>query len=1417
MASNQTIYHSLTLKNDSPVLAILADSGVANLLIQSATGIPARLDFAGSSLGHRLTGGAIGTSFSLSADNGSGLVTILSAAATGQFTFGIAGADLTHIVQSAIQVSGPNLADHTPLRLVAGNLTGLTRSYMQNSDGSKYYEIDVDFTANLVRHQILLGSGNFTPFQINNLGNTQFNRPVSIVTSSGPMLDLKDGGAFGSAADPHMYFSDGTTTNAVVGFDNSTQNIFRLKVLNSALLVFNMNGGDVGGWTNDSLVVGNASFDGYKFSVKKSSAVTSVDTGVMAARNLDSTNNNSAGLAFLNSTGASVGGIEGVFTNHNTVGTASGDIRFWTRDAGAAGEKIRITQSGGLLIGTPTAAGTGPYIDLLRGTAGIINGAGHIRLADITTNAVGKQTAISLRNALNAEEDITIVYASGGTVYFGGGVSALNAAAVLRFYTAADEVTLSGTEAMRVDQLQSLRVGTTGVTSGWTTEKMSVYHVPGTTGNVSHTAEATWMDVNGIVPYTGSSHQAASFILRRNTVTSDTTDTQSLITAGYFRLRFSVSGGVTYTNTGGTGMAGVYVATPEAPVGALAITHLSGVYVANSTNNTGTNKYGMFVDGQSGATNNWALYTNGGDHRFRDNVRIGNITGVLSQTYEQLSVRRLIAAGQETGGNLAGQFEYFHNQDTGITGSSTQHAIGAIMRRTITTSTSDSSSASYASIGGSWIFSVASGQTYTNAASTVATLRAAGPSLSGGGSLAISHFVGVHVGVSSVNTGTNKYGVKIDAQTGATNNYGFYQEGLSTPNYFEGGLGINAIADGTNIVNFRKDQNTLTRLIFRNTHVGSSAVIRASLSADAGDVNWDAGSVAGGSTWSMSADSTFTGGGAISQGGNNALRLQTNALTRINISGAGLVTIGTAAGTELHVVNGSLQITRAANFSVNGPGASNGISNPSSSDHLHFYTGSTDRGFLDQNGKWTFGATGYTGGHQFNAGEVLIYGEAPRLVIQDGGTFGSNADPTMHFKDGLGYTGATIGYTNAAQSNFRIGSNHGNIIFALNGADVGAWQAADNALVVGDASYNGYKLSVKRATVATTTAGGSHIGVHNTDTTVNNVATIAFVNASTASVAGIDGVNVNHNSSGTATGLLVFWTRNAGSLGERMRLNAEGALLVGSTAGFTLDSAGANTKISAVYDTSSASAEQAAFDGGIVVNTNSPITSATKSGAWFRMYRTASASVTDTNTKFSAVQASIGVVVGGGNTWTFAGALGAAAYRVIPPNQSTGSFALTHYAGLWVQAESINTGTNKYGVLVEDISGATNNWSIHTGTAKTSFGGASAYRKGSDFTSIAAAHSGTTVFPSANGYYRVAGSTAMTIHGIAAGVDGQVIRIWNNSGQNMTFADQSGTETVAANRVVTNSGGSVNTTGDGFAELIYDITAARWVLMYISS
>lgn len=87
---------------------------------------------------------------------------------------------------------------------------------------------------------------------------------------------------------------------------------------------------------------------------------------------------------------------------------------------------------------------------------------------------------------------------------------------------------------------------------------------------------------------------------------------------------------------------------------------------------------------------------------------------------------------------------------------------------------------------------------------------------------------------------------------------------------------------------------------------------------------------------------------------------------------------------------------------------------------------------------------------------------------------------------------------------------------------------------------------------------------------------------------------------------------------------------------------------------------------------------------------------------------------------------------------------------------------------------------------------------------------GTNIFVQVSGP-----SGAFSINGIAGGRDGKWVIILNRTGQNMTIANDSGVDPVAANRIYTLTGGDVATTADGCATLIYNATDSRWILTAI--
>lgn len=74
------------------------------------------------------------------------------------------------------------------------------------------------------------------------------------------------------------------------------------------------------------------------------------------------------------------------------------------------------------------------------------------------------------------------------------------------------------------------------------------------------------------------------------------------------------------------------------------------------------------------------------------------------------------------------------------------------------------------------------------------------------------------------------------------------------------------------------------------------------------------------------------------------------------------------------------------------------------------------------------------------------------------------------------------------------------------------------------------------------------------------------------------------------------------------------------------------------------------------------------------------------------------------------------------------------------------------------------------------------------------------------------GAGAFTISGISGGVDGKMVVILNQTGQNATMSFEDVGET-AANRILNTAGGTANTIGSGNYLLVYDGGASRWELI----
>lgn len=74
---------------------------------------------------------------------------------------------------------------------------------------------------------------------------------------------------------------------------------------------------------------------------------------------------------------------------------------------------------------------------------------------------------------------------------------------------------------------------------------------------------------------------------------------------------------------------------------------------------------------------------------------------------------------------------------------------------------------------------------------------------------------------------------------------------------------------------------------------------------------------------------------------------------------------------------------------------------------------------------------------------------------------------------------------------------------------------------------------------------------------------------------------------------------------------------------------------------------------------------------------------------------------------------------------------------------------------------------------------------------------------------------AFSLDGMAGGGI-RSLWLYNATGQNMTVKNESGTDPVATNRIVTMTGADVATTANGSAYFKYDTTAQRWICLLVS-
>jgi hypothetical protein len=176
----------------------------------------------------------------------------------------------------------------------------------------------------------------------------------------------------------------------------------------------------------------------------------------------------------------------------------------------------------------------------------------------------------------------------------------------------ADNVAYTGTWALNFTNTNPIHfagytyIGATAAHS-FNTEKLSVTETLTGDGS-SHAANSSIITLSGNTAFTGTDIHSVVGAMNRS-ITSSTTDTVGRYAAVLGRMIWSVSGGqtITHAQTGGVN----YFSTSGFPAvtGTVAITHFAGYNMPVISTVTGTNAYGVRIQGLTAAnTNNYGIY-----------------------------------------------------------------------------------------------------------------------------------------------------------------------------------------------------------------------------------------------------------------------------------------------------------------------------------------------------------------------------------------------------------------------------------------------------------------------------------------------------------------------------------------------------------------------------------------------------------------------------------------------------------------------------------------------------------------------------------------------------------------------------------------------------------------------------------------
>jgi hypothetical protein len=296
---------------------------------------------------------------------------------------------------------------------------------------------------------------------------------------------------------------------------------------------------------------------------------------------------------------------------------------------------MRIDSAGNVGIGTASPT---QKLDVLG--QGILLG-GDFSAATSRTNSTTKWARIDVPHYTNAQLPVWIIGgqadSSNNTVQIGGSSSASNAATMIKFFTASNTTTPTGSERMRVWADGEVEINNVGSFGGSHNASFVPVRAIDTSGGTLQYA------FRAITTLTNSSSYGQEIRGLHSSVekygVGDYTSTIRLLSASFTAQSASLVNSVrgivvTLTpTTSGSTITSAYGGQFNISSGSGTITAGYGVFV-----NTGyaTTMYGIYVDNQNQGTTNYGIYTNAGLNRLGDQLTI-----VGSANRQQLIIQRL--------------------------------------------------------------------------------------------------------------------------------------------------------------------------------------------------------------------------------------------------------------------------------------------------------------------------------------------------------------------------------------------------------------------------------------------------------------------------------------------------------------------------------------------------------------------------------------------------------------------------------------------------------------------------------------------------------------------------------------------------------------------------------------------------------